>query len=236
MIKNDKRNHTPHHFMNSHQQTTGVSHQMSSTSCSTNHHNMQHKDQPNVHYQHNGQQGNQHQHNGHYSKQQMPNQRRPMSRQSSQGSNINPGNTRSYQSLRNQTIDSSGPDVRIRGTIYQIFEKYTGLAREATLSGDRVLAENLLQHGEHYMRLINEINADITPESRQNFQYQNQFQPSMIQPQIHPSPQQPIVQQPPFQPQEKSRVQRTQLSVSEQPRVIEDDKIKFQPHTFDQSI
>lgn len=52
-------------------------------------------------------------------------------------------------------FDSNGPDVRIRGTAYQIVEKYLALAKDAASSGDRVLAENYFQHAEHYQRLIN---------------------------------------------------------------------------------
>ncbi len=51
-------------------------------------------------------------------------------------------------------FDSNGPDVRIRGTAFQIVEKYMTLAKDAMSSGDRVLAENYLQHAEHYQRMI----------------------------------------------------------------------------------
>ena len=51
-------------------------------------------------------------------------------------------------------FDSNGPDVRIRGTAFQIVEKYMALAKDASASGDRVLAENYLQHAEHYQRMI----------------------------------------------------------------------------------
>lgn len=54
---------------------------------------------------------------------------------------------------RNQTFDSNGPSVRIRGTALQIFERYVALAREATIADDRVATENLYQHAEHYFRL-----------------------------------------------------------------------------------
>lgn len=57
---------------------------------------------------------------------------------------------------RAQVFDSNGPEVRIRGTAYQIQEKYMALAKDAASSGDRVLAESYLQHAEHYQRLINE--------------------------------------------------------------------------------
>jgi hypothetical protein len=57
---------------------------------------------------------------------------------------------------RAQVFDSNGPDVRIRGTAYQIVEKYMALAKDASSSGDVVLAESYLQHAEHYQRIINE--------------------------------------------------------------------------------
>jgi len=59
---------------------------------------------------------------------------------------------------RNQTIDSNGPDVRIRGNVFQVYDKYMALARDAQASGDRVMAENYQQHAEHYVRIINAMN------------------------------------------------------------------------------
>jgi hypothetical protein len=56
---------------------------------------------------------------------------------------------------RIQTFDSNGPNVKIRGNAYQVFERYMALAREAAASGDRIAAENLYQHAEHYFRLMN---------------------------------------------------------------------------------
>jgi hypothetical protein len=44
--------------------------------------------------------------------------------------------------------------VKIRGTPAHIAEKYLSLARDAQSSGDPVLAENYLQHAEHYSRII----------------------------------------------------------------------------------
>ena len=57
-------------------------------------------------------------------------------------------------------FDSNGPDVRIRGTAYQIVEKYLTLAKDSAASGDRVLAENYLQHAEHYQRVVNSWNEE----------------------------------------------------------------------------
>ncbi|AGA64274.1 Eukaryotic translation initiation factor 3 subunit 10 [Liberibacter crescens BT-1] len=59
--------------------------------------------------------------------------------------NLNPL-TRSY--------DSSGPDIKIRGTAQHIAEKYSALARDAMSAGDYVMAENHFQHAEHYNRII----------------------------------------------------------------------------------
>jgi Domain of unknown function (DUF4167) len=56
---------------------------------------------------------------------------------------------------RMQTFDSSGPNVKIRGNAYQVFERYVALAREAAAAGDRIAAENYYQHAEHYFRLMN---------------------------------------------------------------------------------
>ena len=75
---------------------------------------------------------------------------------------------------RVQTFDSNGPDVRIRGTAYQINEKYVTLARDATSAGDRVLAESYLQHAEHYQRFINEMTEEFNQYNQQNPQPQPQ--------------------------------------------------------------
>ncbi|MEQ8481170.1 MAG: DUF4167 domain-containing protein [Hoeflea sp.] len=67
--------------------------------------------------------------------------------------NNNSGNRKGQNPL-SRTYDSSGPDVKIRGTAQHIAEKYMNLARDAQSSGDRVMAENYLQHAEHYNRII----------------------------------------------------------------------------------
>jgi len=53
-----------------------------------------------------------------------------------------------------RSYESNGPDVKIRGTAQHIAEKYLQLARDAQSSGDTIMAESLLQHAEHYFRLI----------------------------------------------------------------------------------
>jgi hypothetical protein len=64
------------------------------------------------------------------------------------------GRGRRQQNPVNRSYDSNGPDVRVRGTASQVFEKYQALARDAMSAGDRVMAENYLQHAEHYFRIL----------------------------------------------------------------------------------
>ena len=61
---------------------------------------------------------------------------------------------RKGQNPLSRSFESSGPDVKIRGTAQHIAEKYMTLARDAIGSGDLVLGENYLQHAEHYNRII----------------------------------------------------------------------------------
>lgn len=73
---------------------------------------------------------------------------------------------------RNHVFDSNGPDMRLRGTAQQLFEKYLQLGRDATSGGDRVMAESYFQHAEHYFRILNAMN-----QAQQNQQAQPQHQP-----------------------------------------------------------
>ncbi|MGC1407598.1 MAG: DUF4167 domain-containing protein [Acetobacteraceae bacterium] len=72
---------------------------------------------------------------------------------------------------RNHVFDSSGPDLRIRGTSQQLFEKYLQLGRDATSGGDRVMAEGYFQHAEHYFRILNAMNQ-AAQQNQQNGQQQ----------------------------------------------------------------
>ena len=64
------------------------------------------------------------------------------------------GRGRRPQNNHNRAFDSTGPDVKIRGTAAHVYEKYLQLARDAGSAGDRVMAENYLQHAEHYYRIL----------------------------------------------------------------------------------
>jgi hypothetical protein len=68
---------------------------------------------------------------------------------------------------KQHTFDSNGPEVRVRGNAYQVLEKYLALARDASSSGDRIAAENYLQHAEHYYRIINAYNEEQAERQRQ---------------------------------------------------------------------
>ncbi len=63
-----------------------------------------------------------------------------------------------------RSFESNGPDVKIRGTPAHIAEKYMTLARDAQSSGDPVLAENYLQHAEHYSRIIMAYREQLNPQ------------------------------------------------------------------------
>jgi len=74
----------------------------------------------------------------------------------------------------NRTMDSNGPDVKIRGTASHIHEKYQQLARDAHASGDRISAENYLQHAEHYHRVLVAIQANAAQNAANAQQNANQ--------------------------------------------------------------
>jgi hypothetical protein len=95
------------------------------------------------------------------------------------------GRNKPHMPLRMQTFDSSGPDVRIRGSAWQVHERYLNLARDAAAAGDRVAAENFFQHADHYYRLIN-MNGEGRPPQHGPHPHQGQ------QPQPPGGPQPPM--------------------------------------------
>ena len=111
---------------------------------------------------------------------------------------------RKGQNPLTRTYDSSGPDVKIRGTAQHIAEKYMALARDAMSSGDRVMAENYLQHAEHYNRIIaaaqamfqeryqRDDRADLSDRDDDEIETAQQQQ----QPEIEAEAPQPVIAQP----------------------------------------
>lgn len=120
---------------------------------------------------------------------------------------------RKPQNPLSRNYESSGPDVKIRGTAAQIAEKYITLARDASSSGDTIMAENYLQHAEHYNRIIMAAQAQAVAQHPQGGEHvqglngqhrphqengagyamRDQPQPVIEQPQPQPQIQQPIV-------------------------------------------
>jgi len=94
---------------------------------------------------------------------------------------------------RSQTFDSNGPNVKIRGNAYQVYERYLALAREAQSSGDRIAAENFYQHAEHYFRVMSAQGEGFQGMPRPQHQMQADGemgggegdQPDLEQPQPH---------------------------------------------------
>ena len=66
-------------------------------------------------------------------------------------------------SSKSTNIDSSGPDVRVRGSAIQVNEKYMALANDASMSGDRIKAESLFQYADHYYRVYMLANGCVDP-------------------------------------------------------------------------
>ena len=81
----------------------------------------------------------------------------------------------------NRALDSNGPEVRIRGTANQIYDKYIALARDASSSGDRIKAESYLQHAEHYFRIIRATQQTQQNQQSQHSQQSQQNQQSQTQ-------------------------------------------------------
>ena len=91
-----------------------------------------------------------------------------MTRSRQRGRRPQNNHTHSNSHNPNRTFDSSGPEVKIRGSAAHVYEKYLQLARDANAAGDRVAAENYLQHAEHYYRIL----ASAQPQQQQ-YQGQN---------------------------------------------------------------
>lgn len=64
---------------------------------------------------------------------------------------------------KGQGYDGGGQELRVRGNAYQVLEKYLQLARDAGSAGDRIAAENFLQHADHYYRVLSAMNDGQRP-------------------------------------------------------------------------
>ena len=64
------------------------------------------------------------------------------------------GDGKRFSGPRTHLFESSGPEVKIRGTAQQVLERYLVLARDAASAGEFVAAEGYFQHAEHYYRVL----------------------------------------------------------------------------------
>ena len=161
------------------------------------------------------------------------------------GNNNNNNQNRKGPNPLTRSYESNGPDVKIRGTAQQIAEKYTTLARDAQSSGDRVMAENYLQHAEHYNRIImaaqaqmpqppvrdmrDEDDGDEDGEDNLNVTTTENERPA--QPQINGSGPQPVIEGVPAEVafKQEGETRRRKASVTaEAPAEVEADEVSAQ--------
>lgn len=76
----------------------------------------------------------------------------------------------------NRTLESNGPDMKVRGPASHIYERYLQLARDASSSGDRVMSENYMQHAEHYFRVLRAMQPAMPPPQPQNYGNDQEFE------------------------------------------------------------
>ena len=96
-----------------------------------------------------------------------------------------------------RNFESNGPDVKVRGNAAHVAEKYLQLARDAQSSGDSVMAENYLQHAEHYFRIVSsaqQAQSGQRPEGQQDDDFDDDM-PDMNSRFASPQPQQQQQQQ-----------------------------------------
>ncbi|WDR01380.1 DUF4167 domain-containing protein [Devosia algicola] len=117
-----------------------------------------------------------------------PNQQNNKNNNRSRGRN----GGRKHVNPLSRNFESNGPDVKVRGNAAHIAEKYMQLARDAQSSGDSVMAENYLQHAEHYFRIV----SAAQPQNNANGRDSDDLDDDMPEPQNRFSSPQP---QPPQQ-------------------------------------
>lgn len=89
------------------------------------------------------------------------------------------GSRKSGGNSANRVYESSGPEGKVRGTPQQIIDKYATLARDSQTAGNRVMAENFLQHAEHYQRLLEEAMGSRQEQRRDSQQSSGADQPDI---------------------------------------------------------
>ena len=91
---------------------------------------------------------------------------RPRSQKSNfrrRGSSINSSSASNLSNNGNLNFNRNGSMNNIHN-VEKTMQKYQQLAKDAQSNGDPILAQNYLQHADHYLRRYNELN-----ERRENF-------------------------------------------------------------------
>tara|TARA_B100000575_G_scaffold293689_1_gene305930 strand:+ start:1388 stop:1768 length:381 start_codon:yes stop_codon:yes gene_type:complete len=73
------------------------------------------------------------------------------------GSSLNTGGSNNLNSNGNLNFNRNGSMNNIHN-VEKTMQKYQQLAKDAQSNGDPVLAQNYLQHADHYLRRYNELN------------------------------------------------------------------------------
>ena len=76
---------------------------------------------------------------------------------------LNQNNTNNFSNNGNVGFNRNGSSNNIH-SVEKAMHKFQQLAKDAQSNGDPVLAQNYLQHADHYLRRYNELN-----EKRENF-------------------------------------------------------------------
>jgi hypothetical protein len=90
---------------------------------------------------------------------------RPRSQKSNfrrRGASISSNNSNSFNNNGNSNFNRNGSMNNIHN-VEKAMQKFQQLAKDAQSNGDPVLAQNYLQHADHYLRRYNELN-----EKREN--------------------------------------------------------------------
>ena len=83
--------------------------------------------------------------------------RSPKSNFRRRGSSLNSGGSNSLSNNGNMNFNRNGSMNNIHN-VEKTMQKFNQLAKDAQSNGDPVLAQNYLQHADHYLRRYNELN------------------------------------------------------------------------------
>ena len=91
------------------------------------------------------------------------------------GGSISSGNSSSLNNNGNMNFSRNGSMNNIHN-VEKTMQKYQQLAKDAQSNGDPVLAQNYLQHADHYLRRFNELNERRENSVERVMQEENSLQ------------------------------------------------------------